>query len=197
MCGLWLVRLPNASIAGWIRRRLKHCELNGRTAVEKHAAVRGQPAPTAVDEVLADPDSSLNVSKPTGTESDIKSGLSAQPPPGPSSGTDRNTSVSPTKPVSLYPASILGLAMVARGEIGFLISSLAETKGVFNTGEASSESKVFLIATWAIFLCTVIGPLSVGLLVRRVKRLEARAVIATRHGAGGRARDVLGVWGVH
>jgi hypothetical protein len=95
-------------------------------------------------------------------------------------------SPNPTKPVSLYPASILGLAMVARGEIGFLISSLAESKGIF--GEANGE--IFLVVTWAIVLCTIIGPIGVGLLVRRLKRLEKQ-----READGG-GRDVLGVWGV-
>ncbi|KAF2430325.1 hypothetical protein EJ08DRAFT_589257 [Tothia fuscella] len=91
-----------------------------------------------------------------------------------------------TTPVSLYPASILGLAMVARGEIGFLISSLAESKGIF--GEVNGE--VFLVVTWAIVLCTVLGPVGVGLLVRRLKRLEKEKNI------NGSGRDVLGVWGV-
>lgn len=87
------------------------------------------------------------------------------------------------KPTSLYPALILGNAMVARGEIGFLISSLAQSSGVFN-------SDLFLITTWAILLCTIIGPLTVGTLVRRVKILEAnKPRTGTDH-------HVLGVWGV-
>jgi hypothetical protein len=95
----------------------------------------------------------------------------------------------PKKPISLYPASILGLAMVARGEIGFLISSLAESNGIF-ASTTSDNDEIFLIVTWAIVLCTVIGPVGVGLLVRRVKRLEKE-----KEGSGG-GRDVLGVWGV-
>ena len=98
---------------------------------------------------------------------------------------------------SLYPAAMLGSAMVARGEIGFLISSLAESYGVFSDppkdGASRSEepSRIYLIVTWAIMTCTIVGPLSVGLLVRRVKRLQ----LAERAGAGGRA-DPLGRWGV-
>ena len=34
-------------------------------------------------------------------------------------------------PRSLYPASIIGAAMISRGEIGFLIASIAESKGIF------------------------------------------------------------------
>ena len=37
------------------------------------------------------------------------------------------------RPKSLYPASILGCAMVARGEIGFLISAVAESRGIFTS----------------------------------------------------------------
>ncbi|KAH0370963.1 Sodium/hydrogen exchanger, partial [Aureobasidium melanogenum] len=64
------------------------------------------------------------------------------------------------KPQSLYPSLMLGSAMVARGEIGFLISSLAESNGVFGTAEGGGSSDIFLVATWAILLCTIIGPLS-------------------------------------
>lgn len=98
----------------------------------------------------------------------------------------RNT-VPASKPFSLYPGAILGSAMVSRGEIGFLISSLAESNGIFST---DGKDQVFLIVTWAIVLCTIIGPVGVGLLVRRVKTLEK----AKEERAGG--SDVLGVWGV-
>lgn len=96
-------------------------------------------------------------------------------------------SANPSKPFSLHPASILGFAMVSRGEIGFLISSLADSNGIFSTG---GNDDIFLIVTWAIVLCTVVGPIGVGLLVKRLKRLE----MAKEEGEGG--RDVLGVWGV-
>ncbi len=54
------------------------------------------------------------------------------------------------QPLSLYPASVLGLAMVARGEIGHLIASLAESRGTFvqagvdSTDEHSSDSTLSL-----------------------------------------------------
>lgn len=98
-------------------------------------------------------------------------------------------------PLSVYPSLILGSAMVARGEIGFLISALAESRGIFTTttvewdSTRDSSQDIFLIVTWAIMLCTIIGPVSVGLFVRRVRRLEKRK-------DGGGEKDVLGVWGV-
>lgn len=110
------------------------------------------------------------------------------------------------RPSSLYPAGILGNAMVARGEIGFLISAIAQSNGIFNSSSSSSSSSgsdgggvqhqqgdLFLIVTWAILICTILGPVSVGLLTRRVKRLRRQM---DRNGSSvgeGRA-DPLGIW---
>ena len=87
----------------------------------------------------------------------------------------------------------MALAMTARGEIGFLISGVAESNGVFSLGGSSDEeSDIFLVVTWAIVICTILGPLGVGLCVRRVKTLEERKN-REQEGAG---RDVLGEWAV-
>ncbi|KAL4893246.1 Sodium/hydrogen exchanger [Aspergillus ambiguus] len=96
----------------------------------------------------------------------------------------------PPKPKSLYPPTILGLAMVARGEIGYLIASLAESQGIFSKGSSSDgPSETYLVIIWAISLCTLIGPISVGTLVKRVKKLQQ-----SRVDSGG--PDPLGVWGI-
>lgn len=86
------------------------------------------------------------------------------------------TSRDPAKPKSLYPSTIIAFAMVARGEIGFLISALAQSNGIFDPSSslAETENNIFLVATWAIVICTFVSPLCVGLLVKRVKRLEER-----------------------
>lgn len=100
------------------------------------------------------------------------------------------------KPLSLYPAAMLGTAMTARGEIGFLIASIAETTGLFASSDldpsesSTGSSKIYLVVTWAIVLCTIIGPLSVGTLVKRVRRLQAE-----RDNNPAKA-DPLGIWGV-
>ncbi|OHW90122.1 sodium hydrogen exchanger family protein [Colletotrichum incanum] len=106
-----------------------------------------------------------------------------------------NASAEPEMPVSVYPACILGFAMVARGEIGYLISALAESTGIFSGGSDAPDqpSEMFLIVTWAITLCTIIGPICVGLLVNRVKRLEMQS----GKGTNGGGRHVLGAWGVN
>lgn len=62
------------------------------------------------------------------------------------------------------PALLLGMAMVARGEIGLLIIQL----GLNDTSFLSEEA--FLVAIWAIVLNTIIGPVAVGLLLGKYDR---------------------------
>ncbi|KZF26439.1 hypothetical protein L228DRAFT_279641 [Xylona heveae TC161] len=108
----------------------------------------------------------------------------------------------PPQPRSLYPATILGTAMTVRGEIGLLVSSLGRSRGVLS-------QNVYLLATWAILICTIAGAVSVGLLVRRVKRLQlercrtVRGVVtahtdaAATDGEGTQARGGAGQTGQH
>lgn len=60
----------------------------------------------------------------------------------------------------LWPAGLLGAAMVARGEIGLLIVQI----GYNNTSYVTSEG--LDIAIWAILLNTILGPIVVGLLIK-------------------------------
>ena len=62
---------------------------------------------------------------------------------------------------SWKPAVFLGMAMVARGEIGLLIIQV----GLNETPYLSEAA--FVTAAWAIILNTIIGPMSVGLLLGR------------------------------
>ncbi|KAJ5924011.1 hypothetical protein N7466_008198 [Penicillium verhagenii] len=99
------------------------------------------------------------------------------------------TGVLTPKPKSLYPASILGLAMVARGEVGYLIASVAQSQGIFTSaGSSKGTSEIYLAVIWAITICTLVGPICVGTLVRRVKTLQG-----TRGNSGA---DPLGIWGI-
>ncbi|KAH8765440.1 Cation/H+ exchanger [Diaporthe sp. PMI_573] len=70
-------------------------------------------------------------------------------------------------PSDWAPAALLGMAMVARGEIGLLIIQL----GLNDTSFLSEEA--FLVAIWAIVLNTILGPLSVGLLLGRLEETIA------------------------
>lgn len=73
-------------------------------------------------------------------------------------------------------ALIIAFAMVARGEIGFLIASLSQSSGTVTLQqngtifESSTDEDVFLVIVWAIMLCTIIGPVVVGTMVRRHAR---------------------------
>jgi hypothetical protein len=97
----------------------------------------------------------------------------------------------PPKSKSLYPPFILGLAMVARGEVGYLIASIAESQGIFSSVSSSDgSSDIYLVVIWAISLCTLVGPIMVGTLVRRVKKLQQSREIS------GSGSDPLGVWGI-
>ncbi|KAK0715998.1 Cation/H+ exchanger [Lasiosphaeris hirsuta] len=60
------------------------------------------------------------------------------------------------------PATLLGTAMVARGEIGLVIIQIGLNETPF------LSEKAFITGIWAIMLNTIIGPLSVGVLLKRV-----------------------------
>jgi hypothetical protein len=82
--------------------------------------------------------------------------------------------------------------MIARGEIGYLIASVAETGGLFaqpDKGTINGISEIYLVVVWAITLCTIIGPICVGTLVKRVRTLQAQ-----RSQSG--QPDPLGIWGL-
>ncbi|KAK9385065.1 Sodium/hydrogen exchanger family-domain-containing protein [Lipomyces mesembrius] len=165
ICALWLVRLTFRPSFG-----ITLSKLLLRLQSWRRAAVKSSKA---------------NSKKPIGSEenpSAAKSGTS-----------ELNNGSSLPKPLSLYPASIIGSAMIARGEIGFLISSLAESNGIFGLSKSSSSegrSEIYLIVTWGILLCTILSPISVGLLVKRVRRLQRKG----RNSDGN--SDPLGIWGV-
>lgn len=66
-----------------------------------------------------------------------------------------------TLTASWAPATLLGAAMVARGEIGLLIIQIGLNETPF------LNQKAFVIGVWAIVLNTIIGPVLVGLLLKR------------------------------
>ncbi|KAJ4324149.1 hypothetical protein N0V94_001505 [Neodidymelliopsis sp. IMI 364377] len=180
VCGLWLVRFSTTSPKAAITHLIKGLKLPSVPHLwgkrgSKSLAKQAPPGSTSGPDIAETLDAAPTLTMQT-------------------SNSERRTSPNPPKPVSIHPPLILALAMCARGEIGFLISGVAESKGVFSpAGTPSSEpSNIFLVVTWAIVLCTIMGPLGVGLSVRRVKKLQTRKD-RQRQGAG---RDVLGVWGM-
>lgn len=169
VCGLWLIRFPTSPVSS----KSTPSRLLSKLHLPSHVWGRRKRAASSQEAAPAATTSSDTTTR------DVP---------------DQRSCLSPPKPVSLHPPLILAFAMCARGEIGFLISGVAESNGVFSgSSETSAEpSDIFLVVTWAIVLCTILGPLSVGLSVRRVKKLQERKN-RQQQGAG---RDVLGVWGV-
>ncbi|KAL3427918.1 sodium/hydrogen exchanger family protein [Phlyctema vagabunda] len=193
--GMWLVRLdissPQADLSRYSNAIRKLLPKSWQHPASKRAAKSKEDQAGAQENITTATTKSTSVPMETspGSTSQIQQTpnmLSVSQ----TRGQDQKRGI---KPLSLYPAGILGTAMTARGEIGFLIASLAETTGVFSKGAepSSGSSEIYLVVTWAIVLCTIIGPLSVGTLVKRVRRLQAER----EHNPS--KPDPLGVWGVN
>ncbi|KAK6583514.1 hypothetical protein PZA11_004590 [Diplocarpon coronariae] len=79
-------------------------------------------------------------------------------------------------------ALLVGLAMTARGEIGFLIASLSQSSGTLtlqaraDSYTHSSREEIFLVIIWAVVICTIVGPIGVGIIVRRVRQHDASSL---------------------
>lgn len=206
LTGLWLVRFSMEPIYPLLKKlkyvpliKLAFCEgllkpranQNHRTPAERdqtrHVSKTAQDQ-TGGDKANQEMEPNSNLKRQEGKASNSTPSQEA-----PTSTEPVSISLSlPPKPKSLYPPSILGLSMVARGEIGYLIASIAETNGIFSQQHSSSgggSSQIYLVVIWAITLCTFVGPMSVGTLVRRVKKLQKQ-----RKRSGG--PDPLGVWGI-
>ncbi|PYH88931.1 hypothetical protein BO71DRAFT_453760 [Aspergillus ellipticus CBS 707.79] len=191
--GLWLVRVSLSPLSRSVTamRRLFSFVRVACTFKANDGQKGGKPRKSQTrsppSNAAANTDGPAGVAKESGAEESSSSGILAarapeqvSPPP---------TAALPPKPKSLYPPCILGLAMVARGEVGYLIASLAQSQGMFAGSKAGEKtSDIYLIIIWAISICTLVGPISVGTLVRRVKTLQR-----TRADSG---RDPLGVWGI-
>ncbi|PSK41824.1 UBX domain-containing protein 2 [Elsinoe australis] len=195
VCGLWLVRFNTSLGISAAVKKLVPFAGNNAPKTEKSTFATASPAtpdPSNTATVTVPPSPAKNTPGSPSIGADNPSPANqSSPRPTPNSSRKRKPTI--PKPLSLYPSAILGSAMVARGEIGFLISSLAESQGVFAGGQApqGGSSDLFLVVTWAILLCTIAGPVVVGLLVKRVKKLQIE-----ERGRGSGRGDPLGVWGV-
>lgn len=94
-------------------------------------------------------------------------------------------------------ALIIACAMVARGEIGYLIASLAQSSGTLEMkpkggGETVQNEDVFLVIIWAVTLCTIGGPVAVGSIVKS-KRDAAHALPSTARDAGQADIELKGI----
>ena len=190
-CGAWLARASFDSLvlkkAKDVLTKLPKPTMDhfwGRNSEKQPQPEQGSQGTPASTEVNAASAASQGHSSPQDMESSENESATAREPHATPAG---------IKPRSVYPASILGCAMTARGEIGLFISSLAESNGIFaSDSDKGSSSDMFLVVTWAIVHSTILEPIAVGLVVNRVRKLQ--------HGVEKEGRvvrgDVLDVWGV-
>ncbi|GAA5855007.1 hypothetical protein JCM8547_002342 [Rhodosporidiobolus lusitaniae] len=70
---------------------------------------------------------------------------------------------------SVQAAAFVGLALVARGEIGILVLQVAYSSSSSSSSSTSSvlSEEPYLIAIWAVALCTIVGPVAFAALVKR------------------------------
>ncbi|BGP12320.1 hypothetical protein JCM10213v2_000233 [Rhodosporidiobolus nylandii] len=101
---------------------------------------------------------------------------------------------------SLPAAAFLGLALVARGEIGVLVLQVAYSSSSASATSSVLSEEPYLLGIWAVALCTIVGPVAFGALVRRwgERVVEGRwgggqGVVAS--GRGGRKDRVSGAIG--
>ncbi|KUL89696.1 hypothetical protein ZTR_00476 [Talaromyces verruculosus] len=198
--GLWLIRFSSSPVCGLIRipkKVFSYASLacTGNRGKSKEQGTLSSEKSTRRKSTAVADSSQNNAARSSvepvrSTTRDITAEQATASPPrnGSTPSSSSQVSLSP-KPKSLYPPAILGLAMIARGEIGYLIASLAQSQGIFNDDTADGSSDIYLVVIWAISICTLVGPIAVGTLTRRVKKLQA-----IRVNAGG--EDPLGVWGI-
>lgn len=74
----------------------------------------------------------------------------------------------PLNRTTLIPASLLGTALIARGEIGLIILQITFNNNNNNSTSSSSLGKEgYLIGIWAVLLCTLWGPIGFSFLINR------------------------------
>lgn len=95
----------------------------------------------------------------------------------PEAQTSPSSTHSPSRHGSFQAAVLLSVAMTTRGEIGFLIAAVAQSSGIL------VPSEIYLIVMWAIVLCTLAGPVGVGIITRRLAKMDEA-----------RRNQILGIW---
>ncbi|OQE13113.1 hypothetical protein PENFLA_c054G02243 [Penicillium flavigenum] len=200
--GIWLVRFslrPLSSFASGLKRPFSRIPLfcvstrtdkleKGKQQTAAETPIQSSEDSTDVSNNQANTQNQMT--KNRGSSPSEKPASQPESQDEPQATTSRRSSAVtfPPKPKSLYPSSILGLAMVARGEVGYLIASLSQSQGIFASGSSGEISEIYLVIIWAISICTLIGPICVGTLVKRVKKLQKMR--------GNSGSDPLGVWGI-
>jgi hypothetical protein len=174
--GCWLIILPAST------KFIRKAATENRAQNQKmKAKSKANPSEPPVPKLCEQTTSSASPSDTANTDA-----VNEQTSPSPESKEESNpphpreTTSSSVRHKNLYPALLLGLSMTTRGEIGFLIAAIAQSSAIL------APSEVYLVVLYGILLCTLFGPIGVGVIGTRIEKVA--------HGAGGRDA-VLGGWG--
>lgn len=77
-----------------------------------------------------------------------------------------------SKARSWAPSMLLGLSLVARGEIGFIILNISREAGIIGGCSTGNGAEAFEAGVWSIVLNTLGGPIAVGILLRSKGLIE-------------------------
>lgn len=168
ICGVWILLWGYLEDVRATRTEQRVQVLIAERGIEMQDGVidAAEETPTADSSRSPSPGTS-GTSTPTSSDQETPAEPPAEPEPETNSTAFSHHPVPATphpqpRASHIPPALFLGLALVARGEIGLLISQLAYSEAGLLGNDA------FLVTTWAIVICTVVGPVGVGLLVSRL-----------------------------
>lgn len=143
-------------VADWIEQRgVRQRALKAERQKEARRGADARDGSGAVDDagpIEMQPQGNSSVRAPT--LDDRVAGPDAYPADTPSRRGEQPDSA-PVWPASLF----LGIALMSRGEVGFLVINIASQGGLVS-------EQAFNVATWAIVLNTLAGPVSIGIMMR-------------------------------
>lgn len=168
--GLWLIVPP---AAGRFIAKIKTPRASENFELTKHLRTQAQSnvSSVAISAVRASGDDAI-------TTSEVPSPVDTSQLPPDSEAQTTSSSANPSSEHGSFQAALLlSVAMTTRGEIGFLIAAVAQSSGIL------VPTEIYLIVMWAIVLCTLAGPVGVGIIVRRLGRMPPA-----------RRNQILGIW---
>ncbi|KAI0329915.1 hypothetical protein GY45DRAFT_1371160 [Cubamyces sp. BRFM 1775] len=156
------------SVVGQMKRSASSLSYKTKWAILRRVHWLSAPMPSA------SPGTNLeHAATSEGIDQKDEGGLTSQPgsrPPVGGTVAVESRSATPRSPqeglADIRAATFMGVAMVARGEIGLLIAQLA--RGDTSKGKLGLlGEETFLLCIWAILLCTLVGPMCLGYVVQR------------------------------
>ncbi|KAG8808451.1 Hsp70 ATPase ssc1 [Serendipita sp. 399] len=128
--------------------------------ITSHRRIESNPSGSPAEDLkVTSPDFEQRTGNDVGTELEAPVIINTT-----AKGEEEDVRTSEAKGVGVWflPASFLGSGMVARGEIGLLIAQIA-----YGDGQGILPTDLFLISLWALVLNTIIGPISVSIVLSR------------------------------